>query len=216
MLNYNRIYEYRFANVDRNKKQITWKLISNFISKLLNNPAKILDPAAGFCEFINNVPAQEKWAIDLNEDLPKYAEKGVKTIKGNSLEVDLPENYFDAAFVSNFLEHLNTHEEVAFFLEKILKTLKSGGYIAVMGPNFKYVYKEYFDFADHKVILTDLSLSEHLYGAGFEIVKSYPQFIPLSFRGKLPVNGFLVNTYLAMPFFWRFFGKQFLVIARKQ
>ncbi len=84
-----------------------------------------------------------------------------------------------------------------------------------MGPNFKYVYKEYFDFADHTVVLSELGVAEHLYGAGFEVETIHPRFLPLSFRGGLPVNKFLVQCYLAMPWAWRFFGKQFLLIGRK-
>ena len=95
-------------------------------------------------------------------------------------------------------------------------TIKPGGRIAVIGPNFKYAYKEYFDFADHTVVLSELGVEEHLYGAGFEMLKTYPRFLPLSFRGKLPVHKFLVQLYLKMPFVWSFFGKQFLLIAEKK
>ena len=73
---------------------------------------------------------------------------------GDALELDLPESYFDAIWVSNFLEHLHSQEEVAHFLERMLARLAPGGRIAIMGPNFRYCAKEYFDMADHTVILT--------------------------------------------------------------
>ena len=95
------------------------------------------------------------------------------------------------------------------------QTIKPGGKIAIIGPNFKYCYKNYFDFADHKVILTELGLAEHLYGAGFEIKEINKKFLPLSFRGGIPVNKTLVNTYLKVPLAWKILGKQFLVIAEK-
>ena len=70
-------------------------------------PQTVLDPAAGFCEFINSVPASEKWALDQNlAFLEQHAEPGICTIGGNCLEAELPEAYFDAVFVSNLLEHL--------------------------------------------------------------------------------------------------------------
>lgn len=216
-MNYERIYEYRFQGIDKVKKKIVWEEISKFIYEKLQKPTRVLDPAGGMCEFINSVPATEKWAIDLNAVfLQQHANSNIKQVIGNNLEVELPENYFDGVFISNFLEHLHTQEEVAFFLERMCKTLRKGGYIAVMGPNFKYTANQYFDFADHTVILSELGIAEHLYGAGFEIEKIYPRFLPLSFRGGLPVNKFLVQLYLQMPFAWRFFGKQFLVIAKKQ
>src|SRR5258708_32947582 len=98
----------------------------------------------------------------------------------------------------------------------MFRCLKPGGRIAVMGPNFKYAYRDYFDFADHTVILTELGLAEHLYGAGFEIESIYPKFLPLSFRGGIPVSRFLVRTYLSLPLAWRIMGKQCLLVATKQ
>ena len=217
-MNFERIYEYRFRDVDSKKKQIVWKEVSNFIFKKLNNPNIILDPAAGLCEFINNVPSSEKWAVDMYADfLDKHAANNIKKVVGDSLKIDLPENYFDGVFISNFIEHLNSQEEVAFLLERLFKSLKKGGRIAIIGPNFKYATTEYFDFADHTVILSELGMAEHLYGAGFELKKIISRFLPLSFRsnGLLPVNKFTVSAYLHLPFAWRFMGKQFLLIAEK-
>lgn len=215
-MNYERIYEYRFKGIDLNKKNEVWKEICKLISDLTKQPQVVLDPAGGMCEFINNIQAQEKWAIDLNQEfIAKYAEPSVKKVIGDNLTVDLPKDYFDLIFISNFLEHLHSQDEVAGFLEKMFASTKKGGYVVVMGPNFKYAYNEYFDFADHTVCLTDLSIAEHLAGSGFEIMKSCPKFLPLSFRGKLPIHKIFVKIYLQMPFFWQFFGKQFLVVGKK-
>lgn len=214
-MNYDRIYEYRFKGINRDKKLLTWKIIAEFIYKKLNKPESILDPAAGDCEFINFVPSKERWAVDMNEGTKKAAQKDIKVVIGNNLNVELPQNYFDGVYISNFLEHLHTQEEVADFLERMFNILKPGGRIAVMGPNFKYVYKQYFDFADHTVILSELGVAEHLFGAGFEINEIHPKFLPLSFRGGIPVNEFLVRLYLALPFAWKIMGKQFLLIAQK-
>lgn len=215
-MNHQRIYEYRFKDVDLNKKNVVWKEIAKYIYDRTNQPKTVLDPAGGMCEFINNLDAPVRWTIDLNEEfVGKYADQAVKKVIGNNLTVDLPSDYFDLVFVSNFLEHLHSQEEVAAFLLKMFTTVKKGGFIVVMGPNFKYAYKEYFDFADHTVCLSEMGVAEHLVGAGFEIVKIHPRFVPMSFRGNLPVNKFLVQTYLRLPVAWRFFGKQFLVFAQK-
>lgn len=174
-MDYNRIYDYRFKDVDKQKKLITWQIIADFLYKQLNSPASIIDPAAGECEFINAIPIKEKWAVDLNSDfIAKFANKNIHIIIGNALEVKLPDDYFDAAFMSNFLEHLNSHEEIHSLLVRVFCSLRGGGRIAVMGPNFKYCSKEYFDSADHRMILTHLSMEEHLYSAGFNIIKVVP------------------------------------------
>jgi SAM-dependent methyltransferase len=215
-MNFDRIYEFRFRGIDESKKRITWEEIAAFIYKKLGKPNAILDPAAGKCELINAIKSEEKWAVDLNDYfIKKYVTAGVKIVVGDIFKVELPENYFDGVFVSNFLEHLNSQEEVAAFLEKMYGSIRPGGRIAIMGPNFKYAYRSYFDFADHTVVLSELGVAEHIYGAGFELENIHPRFLPLSFRGGMPVSRFLVKTYLSMPFAWKIFGKQFLVVARK-
>lgn len=215
-MNLDRIYEYRFRDVDHVKRGMVWGELARFMHKKLGGPQVMLDPAAGMCEFINAMPAKEKWAVDINEPFVRaHAAKDIRIVIGDTLKADLPKDHFDGVFVSNFLEHLHSQEEVADFLTKLHGHLKPGGRIAIMGPNFKYVYKEYFDFADHTVVLSELGVAEHLYGAGFEVETIHPRFLPLSFRGGLPVNKFLVQTYLGMPWAWRFFGKQFLIIGRK-
>jgi Methyltransferase domain len=214
-MNYNRIYSYRFKSVDKEKKKIIWKEIADFFHKKLNSPEKILDSAGGMCEFINASQSTEKWVIDIEDSVKNFVSNDVKTIVGDVLTVDLPKNYFDAVFISNFLEHLHSQEEVAFFLNRMFESMKVGGKIAIIGPNFKYAYREYFDFADHTVILSELGVEEHLYGAGFDLTEAHSRFLPLSFRGNLPVHKLLVKLYLRMPFVWFLFGKQFLIIAEK-
>jgi ubiquinone/menaquinone biosynthesis C-methylase UbiE len=218
-MNHSRVYEYRFQNVDLNKKQIVWKELSQWLyNNYLNRPSKILDSAGGMCEFINLVPSEEKWAIDIEEDfIKKYASKDIKIIIGSNLNVELPNNYFNGIFISNFLEHLNSQGDVTRLLDKMYNSMAEKGRIAIMGPNFKYAFQEYFDFADHTLALSELGIAEYLYGSGFKIVKIIPRFFPLSFRSGsiLPVNSFLIKTYLNLSFAWKIFGKQFLVIGEK-
>jgi hypothetical protein len=128
---------------------------------------------------------------------------------------ELPSNYFDGIFVSNFLEHLLSQEDVAAFLTKMHGLATPGASIAVMGPNFKYCSREYFDCADHTLALTHVAVAEHLYAAGFEIQVIHPRFLPFSFRGLLPPSAKLTRAYLRWPPAWRFLGKQFLVLATK-
>jgi SAM-dependent methyltransferase len=216
-MNLDRIYEYRFKNVDEGKKKAAWEEIARFIYGRLSRPRILLDPAAGKCELINSIQSEERWAVDLNDHfIRKYAAPEVKIVIGDIFNVELPPNYFDGVFISNFLEHLNSQWEVAAVLEKMYRSLRPGGKIAVIGPNFRFTYRSYFDFADHTVVLTDLGLAEHLYGAGFELDAIHPRFLPLSFRGKIPVKRWLVKAYLSLPLAWGIMGKQFLLIATKR
>jgi SAM-dependent methyltransferase len=218
-MNYKRIYQYRFRSIANTKKDLVWSELSKWMfQKHLNKPERILDPAGGFCEFINSVPAKEKWVIELDEELlHQHAQKNIKTLAGSNLEVALPKNYFNGIFISNFLEHLDSQQEVAIFLTKMYEAMAPGGRIVIIGPNFKCCYREYFDFADHKVILTELGAAEHLYGSGFEIIKIVPKFLPLSFRSRhsLPISRFLIRAYLKNPILWKIAGKQFLLVGEK-
>ena len=56
-------------------------------------------------------------------------------------------------------------------------------------------------------------MAEALQLAGFRVVQNLPQTLPFTFRSRLPSWPWLVRLYLKMPFAWRFFGAQFLVVA---
>lgn len=214
-MNFQRLYEYRFRDVDQGERAAVWSQIGPYVHSRLGSPDRVLDPAAGRCEFLAAVPAGECWGVDLVDHGERLTAPGVKLIVGDAMEVELPESYFGGIWVSNFLEHLPDQETVAAFLERMRDRLVPGGRIAVMGPNFRYCAKEYFDCADHSVILTHVGVEEHLYAAGFEIVAVEPRFLPYSFRGRLPASAALTRRYLATPLAWRLLGKQFLVIARR-
>lgn len=180
----------------------------------MGKPKSILDPAAGMCEFINAIPANNKYAVDMSETVKDWSDKSVETIIGDIFEVDLGERKFDGVFMSNFLEHLGSVENVTKLFFKLKKHLNPDGTICIMGPNFKYCYKDYFDCSDHNLILTHMSVEEILYACGYDIVKSYPKFLPFSFRGKLPPSKLGVSIYLKCKFLWPILGKQFLITAK--
>ncbi len=215
-MNFQKIYEYRLKGTSPGKKVAVWRHIARHIESFMPNAEKILDPCAGSCEFINQVNAREAWAVDQEGDFIKSAKPNVKAILGDIFEVPLPENYFGGVFVSNFLEHLDSPETAAKFLAVMRKTLAPGGRIVLMGPNFKYCAEGYFDCCDHQLVLTHRSLEELLYSEGFEIIKTFPKYLPYSFRGRLSSWPPLAGLYLKFPLAWRFLGKQFLVIAEKR
>jgi SAM-dependent methyltransferase len=214
-VNYQRLYEYRFRNVAQGRRDDVWIAVAPMLYELLKRPDRVLDPAAGRCEFINAVPSAERWAVDAVAYEEGVAREGTRLIVSEIMEADLPSEHFEGVFVSNFLEHLVSQEAVAAFLEKMRDCIAPGGRIAIMGPNFRYCAPEYFDFADHTVILTERGVEEHLYAAGFDIVAVHPRFLPYTFTGRLPSHPALVRAYLRLPLAWRILGKQFLVIAER-
>jgi hypothetical protein len=215
IVNYRRLYQYRFRDVDQRRRTETWAALAPMLHVALGRPERVLDPAAGRCEFINAVPAAERWGVDAVGYDEGVAGEGLRLIVSEIMAADLPASYFGGVFVSNFLEHLLSQEAVASFLEKMFECLAPEGRIAVMGPNFRYTARQYFDFADHTVILTERGVAEHLYAAGFTILRVHPRFVPYSFTGRLPSSAPLVRAYLRFPLAWRLLGKQFLVIAER-
>ena len=214
-MNFQRLYEYRFRDVDQRARAAVWSEIGPYVHRRLGSPDRLLDPAAGRCEFLNAVPAAERWGVDLVDYEESWAQPGVRLVVGDVMEVELPEAYFGGIWISNFLEHLPDQETVAAFLERMRDRLVPGGRVAVMGPNFRYCAKHYFDCADHTVILTHVGVEEHLYAAGFEIEAVDARFLPYSVRGRLPASPALTRRYLAAPLAWRLLGKQFLVVGRR-
>lgn len=214
-MDYQRLYEYRFRNVDQRARATVWGEIAPFIHEQLGSPQRVLDPAAGRGEFINAVPADERWAVDQVAYAEGTYQAGVRSIVADVFEAELPPAHFDGVFVSNFLEHLPGQAAVASFLGRMYAVTTPGGRIAIMGPNFRYCAREYFDMADHTVILTHRAVAEHLYAAGFELDRTEPRFLPYSFTGRLPASPGLIRRYLRTPLAWRVAGKQFLVVGRR-
>lgn len=213
-MDYQRLYEYRFRDIDQEARADVWGRIAPFIWRKMGQPETVLDPAAGRREFLLSIPAGEKWAVDEVD----YEEAGegtdISQVTSSIMDADLPRKHFDGVFVSNFLEHLSTQEAIFDFLTRMREVMVPGGRIAVLGPNYRYASKEYWDCADHYIALTDGAVAEHLYTAGFEPETQIPRFLPYSFRSRLPANPSLTGLYLKAPILWKILGKQFLVIGR--
>jgi SAM-dependent methyltransferase len=213
-LDHERLYAFRFRHVDQSARQAVWNEITPVIGRWLGSPSCVLDPAAGRGEFINAIDAKERWVVDRVDYHGTWSPE-IKVLLGDARTVVLPAGHFDAVFISNFLEHLSCPDDVADLLRRLRAALRPGGRIAVMGPNFRYCAREYFDFADHVLALTHVSVEEHLYSAGFEIDRVIPRFLPYSFRSRFPTAPRLVRTYLRIPLVWQVLGQQFLLVGRR-
>jgi hypothetical protein len=214
-VDFERLYAHRFSGIDQHDRAAVWVPIARFIHEQLGAPDRVLDPAAGRCEFVNAVPAAERWAVDRTAYRDAGSDPRTRFVEADVMEADLPAAYYDGIFVSNFLEHLASPEAVYAFLRRMHELSTADGHIAVMGPNVRYCAKEYWDCADHVLPLTHIAVEEHLVMAGFDLVRTYPKFLPYSFRGMLPPSPALTALYLRLRPVWRVLGKQFLVVGRR-
>lgn len=211
------LYHNRFDNKEILIKNHIWKILcSNFFNKYINFNDVILDLGSGYCEFINNIGAQKKIAVDINNDTKHFANKDVEVFIFDFVNTKFfKSNTFDVVFISNFFEHLKDKIEILRVLQNVREILKTNGILLILQPNIKYLTKEYWDFFDHNIALSDKSMCEALKLAGFNIKLAIPKFLPYTFKSKLPKSDFLLKLYLNLPFLWQIFGKQMFIIAQK-
>lgn len=211
------LYRNRFPESALAEKNALWRVIcSVFLSRYVRPSDSVVDIGAGYCEFINNIEARDKTAVDLNPDVARFANPGIRIINESCMSIStLETSSVDIVFMSNFLEHLPDKQLVlATFIES-LRILKPGGKVLILQPNIRFVGGEYWDFFDHHTPLTDRSLVEALELAGFDIQEVIPRFLPYTTRSALPQSTWLVNLYLRVPLAWRVLGKQAFVVATK-
>jgi SAM-dependent methyltransferase len=185
------------------------------LNKFIKDKNHVLDIGCGFGAFVNNIKASKKTAIDLNPNAKTFLNDDVAFFNGNILELNLSSLEADFVFMSNFLEHLHSKDELELLLENIYSSLPVKGRVAIMGPNIKFLKGSYWDFYDHHLPLTHLSLCEVLKMKGFKVDLCISKFLPYTTKGNLPTHPLFVKAYLKFPFLWSFFGKQFFVIASK-
>lgn len=208
-----------FVSFDTREREARFKLwnilIKNSLQKFINPDAKILEIGSGWGEFIDQIKAKEKFAVDIDESFRQYVDKDVVFSSQNVCSLNFKADTFDHIFLSNVLEHLETKRDVWKAVSELKRVLRPGGTLIIIQPNFKYCWKVYFDFSDHCTIWTDKSMKELLIQEGFQIVYSVDRFLPFSTKQHYPKHSFFVSLYFKMPLFWKIFGQQFLIVARK-
>lgn len=209
------MYSRRFAEGDRREKQALWRVLAPYLDRLIP-PGPVLDIACDRGYFIANVARAERWATDLRDtslDLPP----DVRFARANGLELAgvLPAGHFSGVFMSNYLEHLATSDEVLRQLEVAYALLRPNGRVVVLQPNIRLVGGAYWDFLDHHVALTERSLVEAAELAGLRTIEVRTRFLPYSTKSRMPKHPALVRAYLAFPPAWWFMGKQTLYVGER-
>jgi SAM-dependent methyltransferase len=212
------LYQIRFARAELPRKNAIWKVIcQDFLQKFVRGTDTVVDVACGYGEFLNNIRAARKIAVDLNPDARGFLGADVEFNLCPATELAaVVKHEADVVFTSNFLEHLPDKSALNLFLDQVVMALKPGGSYIILGPNLRYLPGEYWDFYDHHLGLTHLSLCEALRLKGFRIEVCIDRFLPYTTQGALPTHPMLVKAYVRMPFIWRLLGKQFFVVATRE
>ncbi len=196
------------------KRTVLWQtLCTAFFNKIIANDESVLELGAGYCDFINSIAAGRKFAVDIWDDFPKYADDDVACFVSSVTELKgIENNSIDSIFCSNLFEHL-THDEIKQTLFRSADILKQGGKIILIQPNFRLNPGRYFDDYTHVSIWTDTSLSDFLTANGWKIDQLCSKFLPLTVKSKFPVSPFLIKCYLKSPI--KLLAGQMLLIASK-
>ncbi|MEN9412981.1 MAG: hypothetical protein RLZZ342_68 [Candidatus Parcubacteria bacterium] len=198
-------------------RSVVWKEIVRFLAPYIPAQATVVDLGAGYCDFINEVSAEKKYAVDISPELSTHAGATVITLNDSASNLSgIASNSVDVVHASNFLEHIDD-AALPEVMGEIKRILKNHGTLILLQPNFRLAYKRYFDDPTHRRIWTDAGLEAFLVGEGFEITLSKPRFLPFSLRSRpslVPAHPLIVRAYIHSP--WKPFAGQMLVIARKK
>lgn len=210
-------YRQRFGSQETYRDAVWSRLTKGFFQQYVPAEATVLDLGAGWGEFIRHVDARRKLAMDLNPDMPRRVGAGVEALLQDcSTNRQVATGSLDVVFTSNFFEHLPDKGSLRSTLLEVHRCLKPGGRLICLGPNIRFVHGAYWDFWDHHIPLTERSLTEVLTLLGFAILRCEPRFLPYSMSQGFNPPAWMISAYLRLPIAWRWFGKQFLVVATKE
>ena len=213
------LYRDRFSERELADKRALWEVLCKQVfQELVPEDGTVVDLGAGSCEFINNISAARRIAVDLNPDTRRFAETGVEVLTTSASELSaLADNSVDTVFTSNFFEHLPTKDLLLDVLRECRRVTKSDGRVVVVMPNVRYLAGRYWDYFDHHLPLTHLSLAEGLNLAGYDVVRTVPRFLPYTVKdARVPVRPWMVSTYLRLKPVWRVLGRQMMVVGVPQ
>lgn len=195
-----------------------WRLlVRQFFQAYVEPDDRVIDLGCGYGHFINHVRCGAKFGMDLNPSAAPYLNREVTFLHQDcSQPWNLELESLDLVFTSNFFEHLPSKDALLATVRQAARCLRPGGRLIAMGPNIRYVGGAYWDFWDHHIPLTELTVTELLELTGFTVERVEPRFLPYTAVGKARSPMLAVAMYLRLPFAWKLFGQQFLIIASKK
>jgi len=211
-------YRKRFDERELQRKEGIWRiLVKHFFQKYVSKDAVVLDVGAGYCEFINNVECKEKHALDINLDMKRKAGYDVECHVKECTDLGcFMAGYFDIVFTSNMFEHMHVRADILSTLKQMHRILKPDGKLLIMQPNMRYVGSAYWDFFDHNIPLSHLSMVDALTESGFEVCELRSRFLPYTTKGYVSVPLFFLYFYLKSGLLQRLFGKQMFIVAKRR
>ena len=196
------------------RRTVLWStLCSRVFQQYVPSQGTVVELGAARGDFINNIKALRRVAVDVWPGVTEYAAAGVEAHVRSGIDLGfLDSKSVDVVFASNFVEHLQV-DEARTMLKEVGRVLRSGGRVILVQPNYRTSYKRYFDDYTHVSMWSDVSLQDFLTAEGFIVERAEPRFLPLTMKSRLPVHPWLIRLYLALPV--KPMAGQMLVVARR-
>lgn len=169
-----RLYTERFEGAEEGRRKLWQVLVEGFFQAFVRPDDCVVDVAAGEGLFLSPLKARKRIAIDLRPP-PRGIDPDIEW-RSESWQTGLRPTEADVIFISNFLEHLGSKEEVLECLRFSERSLRAAGRLLILQPNIRFVGGAYWDFFDHKIPLTEKSLVEGLSLANLRVTHLISRF----------------------------------------
>ncbi len=213
-----KLYAARFPEEDLAAKDAVWKVLcERFFQSMIRETDTVLDLGAGQAEFLRHIRAGTRIAVEAYPDPRAAMPAGIRLVIQPSWDLsEVGTQTVNVVFASNFFEHLPDKEKLLDTLLEVHRVLVPAGRLLILQPNLAFLHGRFFDFLDHNLPLTHLSMVEALALTGFRVARMIPRFLPFTTRSRIPQAPWLVRLYLLCPPAWRILGKQMFIQAYKE
>jgi ubiquinone/menaquinone biosynthesis C-methylase UbiE len=201
------------------------KLIKYLTNKYnLKKDSKILEMGCGRGEFLNEFIqlGMNGFGIDLSDYANNFCKNAeIKVVDLTKESIPYLDNTFDIVFSKSFIEHFYYPEEI---FKEAYRVLKPGGVLINLTPEWRHIYRSFYDDYTHRTPFTKKSLEDIQIVTGFKNVKvlSFKQLPILWSKNFLiryifsvfsEITRILVPDYFRMKNKWLRFSKELMLLS---
>jgi ubiquinone/menaquinone biosynthesis C-methylase UbiE len=190
------------------------KLINYLIRRFdLKKNSKILELGCGRGEFLNefHLSGLNAYGVDISD---------FETVDIDKEKLPYKDNFFDIIYSKSVIEHFYYPDKI---FEEAYRVLKPGGLIITLTPEWKYIYKSFYEDFTHRVPFTKVSLKDIHEMNDFKNVRveSFKQ-LPVIFEKKyysifFDIFSFftriLVPDHFRLKYKWIRFSKEIMLLS---
>ena len=199
------------------------KLISYLFNRFkMSKNQKILELGCGRGEFLNEFVkcGLEVHGVDISDYSQKFfSELNFKKVDMENEKLPYQDNYFDFIYSKSFIEHFYYPEKI---FKEAYRVLKPGGMIITLTPEWKYIYKSFYEDFTHRVPFTKVSLKDihsmnNFNSINVESLLNFQYYLK-NFISKIYLilsilTRILVPDYIRMRHKWIRFSKEIMLLS---